>query len=295
MRITQKIQMDRAITNIGVAQQHVATYQQRLSTGKLLSRPSDDPAAVTRSLAIRTDLKMTNQYMRNIDSGMARLSASEAALDAATELIQRAHELTLLGSNDTLAQTERDQIAMEISQLLEEAISIGNQKFGDQYIFAGHLSTTAPFTAVGTPPTSVTYNGDAGAVQRDIGVGVRATVNVAGDVAFGGLFTALIGLRDNLLSGDVAAVRTTDLDAIDGALDQVLATRGLLGATESRLVLTRDRLDQASFAQQRLRAEIEDADVVDTVIRLRAHEAVLEAALATTAQSIQISLLNFLR
>lgn len=295
MRITQKIMMNRAIANISLVHEQVAKFQQQLTTGKRLGKPSDDPAGVTRSLAIRTDLKLTTQFMRNIDSGIARLSATEAALDAATQLMQRARELTLLAANDTLDQTQRVQIATEVGELLEEAISIGNQKFAGQFIFAGHQSTTGAFSAVGAPPTAVTYNGDAGAVQRDISVGVRVNVNVPGDTVFAGLYTALIGLRDNLLSGNVNAVRTTDLNAIDGALDQVLTTRGLLGATENRLRLTRDRLEQQNITQLQQRAEIEDTDVVDTVVRLRAQESVLEAALATTARSIQVTLLDFLR
>lgn len=295
MRITYRTTIDRALADLGRGQERVADLQQRLATGKRINKPSDDPAGITRALSIRTDLKLTTQYMRNIDSGIARVNATEAGLATVTELLQRARELAILGGNETNDQDQRNNIAAEVSGLLDEAIAVSNSRFAGQYIFGGHLSTVAPFSPVGVPTTSVTYNGDSGVVERDISVGVRVQINVAGDTALGTTFTALIALRDDLLSGDTGAVRTADLQALDTALDDVLSVRGQLGSTANRLDLTRQRLDLSSLASQEQLSALEDADIVETIVDLNAQEAVYQAALATVARSIQSTLINFLR
>ncbi len=295
MRITFKTSIDRALIDFSRVQERLAELQRQIATGKKVAKPSDDPAAMNRALAIRTDLTANGQYLRDIDSGMARLGTTEAALGSTTEILQRVRELAVLGANGTLDQSQLNEVASEVNQLLEEMISVGNTKFASQYVFGGHQTTATPFTGVGVPPTSVTYNGDGGVIERDISEGIRVQVNVAGDTALSSTFSALITLRDDLQAGNIAAISGADLGNLDTALDDVLTVRGQLGATSNRLELTRNRLDGAGLSAREQLSGLEDADFVDTLVRLNAQEAALEAALGTVARSIQSTLLNFLR
>ena len=97
-----------------------------------------------------------------------------------------------------------------MDELLNEAVSVGNTTLAGQYVFAGHQTLAAPFTPVGVPTTSVTYTGDSGVIQREVGVGALVQVNVPGDQALSATLSALIALRDNLQSGNATAVRTSD-------------------------------------------------------------------------------------
>ena len=295
MRITMRTLYDGALTDLTAAQQRLSTLQNKLTTGKELQKPSDDPAAMSRALAIREDVTRTTQFIRNVDAGVARLGATEAALGSLTEITQRARELAISAGNDTISNTQRQQIAQEVAGLLEETITLSNTKFAGQFLFAGHKSTTAPFTPVGAPPTAVTYNGDSGAVDRSISIGVRVTVNVPGDQVFGPAFQALIDLRDDLLTGDANAIRLTDVAALDGVLDSTLTARGGLGATANRLELTGGRLDDSEIASRQQLAEIEDVDIIGAIVDMNAQQATLEAAMRTMASSVQVSLLDFLR
>ena len=128
----------------------------------------------SRALGLRSSLKLGAQHLRNADSGTARLTATEVTLATLTDVLHRAGELALAGANSTTGPDQLAALAAEIDQLLEESIALGNAKFGSQYIFAGHQSTTAPFTPAGSPTTAVTYGGDAGVVEREVGPGVRS-------------------------------------------------------------------------------------------------------------------------
>ena len=294
MRITSRIMMDRALSNFTSVQAKLAEFQEQLSTGKRIRRPSDDPAGMTRALAIRRNQRMSTQYRRDIDAGLSRLTATEAGLGSVTDLLQRARELAVAASNDTVGQTERAQRAAEVQGLLDEAVTIGNLNFAGQYLFAGHQTTAAPFTPVGSPATAVTYTGDTGVIERDVSVGVRVTVNIPGDQAFGGVFTTLIALRDAMQSGDTTTLRTSSLADLDAELDKGLQIRGQLASATRRLEGTRDRLEQADIAEKQQLTEIEDADIVETIVNLNAQQMVYEAALASAARGMSMTLLNFL-
>jgi flagellar hook-associated protein 3 FlgL len=186
-------------------------------------------------------------------------------------------------------------MATEISGLLDEAIATGNFQLAGQYLFAGHKTTTVPFTATGVPPTAVAYNGDAGAIEREITIGERVTINAPGDVALNDTFQALIQLRDNLLTGDANAIRSADIGALDSALGTVLELRGSLGATTNRFMVTRDRLEDGLIRQREMLANTEDVDILEVIVNLSAQEAVFDAALATAARAVQNTLMDFLR
>lgn len=295
MRITSRTTIERALANIAQSQQRLADLQERLATGRRINRPSDDPAGTVRGLAIRTNMARDTQYVRSIDGGVSRMSATEAALDTLTTVVQRTRELAVTGTNATLDQAQRSNIAAEVGELLAEAIAIGNTNFGGQYLFAGHKTTTKPFTPVGTPPTSVTYNGDSGVIERDISNGIRVQVNVPGDQVFSPTYQALIDLRTHLQTGDLTSIQNADLTALDGALETLLAQRGKLGATANRLEITRTRLESAGIADQTLLSEIEEGDLIETIVDLNAQENTYQAALAATARSVQSTLVQFLR
>ena len=295
LRITAKMMLDHNLSNLNTSQARLAELQDRLVTGKRLGRPSDAPHDLPRALSLRADLARSGQFVRNIEDGITRLTMADTALGSVTDVLQRAKELAIQGSSPTLSQTERDNIATEVDELLNEAVAVGNTTLAGQYIFGGHQTLAPPFTPVGTPPSSVTYGGDSGVIERTVSVGARVQVNVAGDQALSSTFSALISMRDNLSNGDTTALRTSDLTALDGALDNVLQVRGALGSRTNRLELSLNRLQATIVDTQEQRSKIEDADLVETIVEQNAQQMMLEAALATMARSLDTTLLNFLR
>jgi flagellar hook-associated protein 3 FlgL len=65
-------QMERAIER---ANERLSLWQRRVSTGRRLEQPSDDPVGSVHALAIRQSLQQLDQYGRNIREARA-LSAS---------------------------------------------------------------------------------------------------------------------------------------------------------------------------------------------------------------------------
>jgi len=294
MRISTRMLSDTLINNLQANLQRLEQTQNELSSGKRLRKPSDDPAAVGRALIYRTDLATGNQYLSTIQSSLDWLNANETALASMTENLQRVRELAVQGGNDTLDQNGMADIAAEVDQLLQHMVSLGNADLRGQRLFAGLKTDANPFTLNAGPPTTVTYNGDAGQMVREIDRGVTVTINIPGSTFLPAAFTALTNLRDHLRAADSAAVRA-DISSVDAALGGVLAARGNVGALTNRVQAAQDRQEGLNAEIQKLLSNVEDTDFTDAITRAAAQENVYKAALGVGAKAIQSSLLDYLR
>lgn len=179
MRIADKMGYDQVKGNLNKNRSEMATLQNQAATMKKLTRPSDDPVATTRTLAVKTDLNVSQQFIKNVDLAKNFIEASEMALGDVNDALVRAKELAINQANDASANAlTRQSVAVEIDQLLKHVISIGNRKLGDRFVFGGYQTTHAPFSAAGD------YVGDNGDVQVEINKGVYVPINLSGDKIF---------------------------------------------------------------------------------------------------------------
>lgn len=297
MRISDRILFDGVRANLQHNLGQVARVGEELASGRRLHAPSDDPVATAQALRHRRDLALNQQYLRGVDAARARLSAVDQALGGLTETLQRARELALQAGSGVLGTDQMQAIGVELNQLVQHAIQLGNTSFAGQFLFAGTKTTTPPFVPTGDPnmPASVTYMGNAVAIRQDLGQGVQVRVDVPGDQAVQPAIQALIQLRDAVNAGDGVTATGPALSALDGALDTVLQVRGSVGARVNRLDAIGNQLMEEHTSLEGLRSGLEDIDVADAVVRLNAARNVYEAALGAAARAIQPSLLDFLR
>lgn len=66
MRITNKIIQNNAITNINGNKVLEDNLNTQLSTGKKITRPSDDPVIAIRALRLRTNLSEVQQFYKKM-------------------------------------------------------------------------------------------------------------------------------------------------------------------------------------------------------------------------------------
>jgi flagellar hook-associated protein 3 FlgL len=123
----------------------LARLQEKLSTGKRLLRPSDDPVDVANDLKLRTKVNQMEEYKRNIDDGLSFMSVTDTAMLSMNDLLQRMRELAIQGASDTQSATERRFIAQEAMQLTRQVITLANTNYKGDYIFAGTETKIKPF------------------------------------------------------------------------------------------------------------------------------------------------------
>jgi len=183
MRVSTAYFTQRGLTSILEQQARLADIQEQVSSGKRLLRPSDDPTGAAQILRLEQSLSVTNQYQRNADNALNRLTLEESTLDSVQDSLIRIREIAIQGSNATIGNTDRKALAQEVRERLNEIVSLANTKDANQeYLFSGYKVTTKPFTeaADGT----FTYSGDQGQRALQISSGRQMMDSDSGNDVF---------------------------------------------------------------------------------------------------------------
>lgn len=295
-RVTERLLVDKLLSNIAANSRRFERLQEEVATGRRIIRPSDDPTGTVTALTLRSSDAENAQSLKNIDLAEGWLNATDVALQDVSAIIQRTRELVVQGANETLSPEETKALANEVDQLLGHAMQMANTRYGDRYIFGGFNTRTQPFEFLDSAKTGWTYNGDNGEIVRSVGPGVELSINTTGDRVFPQVFDVLIGIRDDLATYNQDSLSLDRLDELENVHDDVLdALLSQVGSKGARLELTRKQLLSARLNDAEVLSKTEDADMSESIIRLNAQQASLQAALSTGARVIQPTLIDFLR
>jgi flagellar hook-associated protein 3 FlgL len=294
-RVTNSMMTRTLLRDLTATSEKLGRTHEKLSSGKSLTRPSDDPFATSRALQFRSDLAVNRQYQRNVAEAASWQGVADTALDKISNYIGRARELLLQGANGSAGPSERSAIAKELEQIVDAVKSEANAQYAGRFVFAGTDTTTRPYT----PGGADAYAGNAATISVDIGPGVQLPLNIPGSSVVGDGTTGLIfALREaitDLNAGNVTDLQTVDIVALRAASDNVAELRAVIGARTNRLETADERLRELEEAATVLLSETEDADMARTLTDLSMQQAVYQSALKSGAQIIQPSLIDFLR
>jgi flagellar hook-associated protein 3 FlgL len=147
-------------------EQALSKTQAQLSTGITLQSAADNPVGMTQVNQLNTELSASKQYVANGTLASTNLQLEAQALTNATNILQSVSSLVVQGNNAALSPSQRQDIATQMQQQLQQLIATANsQDSQGNYLFAGEASTTQPFAQNGT---SVSYAGASGVNQVQI-------------------------------------------------------------------------------------------------------------------------------
>lgn len=298
MRVTQNMLTSRFLLNLDRSMTRLDRLQEQLSTGKKVSKPSEDPVIAVRSIAYNSQLKVFNQYKRNADTANNWIQTTDAVLQETDNLFKTLREKMVQGANGALDPAARSAIAREVEQLKEHLGSIANTSIAGRYIFAGTQTLNRPYNpATGNLESPPVINSER--IPIELGKGVSLNLNIPGTEVFGGtdsmgnnLFQFLdevINRLDN--NGDVGAL----LGNLSEHENRILKIHAGLGADMNRLEMIRNRIEAQIQNTTELLSKEEDADLAQVIINLNMQENVHRAALGAGARIMQPTLLDFLR
>jgi flagellar hook-associated protein 3 FlgL len=293
MRITAGMSQRHVLADLRRVQERLADAQNRVSSGKQIEKPSDDPLGAERAVRLRSEISATDAYSTAVDESKSWLDATDSALSSITDIVQTARELTVQAANGATTPSARQSIKVQIDALTEQLKTTLNGAYDGRYIFSGTATDTPPYDLTSATPDA--YQGDANPVVRQIGPGVSVQVNVTADDVLSGLLPALRTISSHLASNDAASLQTTDLQALDTGLDTVADARSQVGATTNRVDAAGQRLADLHDVTTAFLSKTEDADLPQALTDLSAQQNALSAALHGGATLIQQSLMDFLR
>lgn len=291
------------ITSTTMTQQSLRTLQTNLADRERLQNqaasqrafrsPSEDPAAAATTIGVHGEQARVAQFARNLSDGMAWVTTVDTALNASTDLLNRARDLVAQGANSgALSPTARESIAQELETISKELLSQANTTLLGRNVFAGTSDADAAFD-----PTTFTFNGTPGdGVQRRISDNETVRVDSDGAQVFGqganSAFALLNDIAAELRGGANIGGR---LDDIDARLSDVVSARGATGARQMQLERATAQNLSTSIDLEARRTEVENVDSLEVLVNLESAELVFQSALQVTARSLQTNLMEFLR
>ncbi|QJX74934.1 flagellar hook-associated protein FlgL [Priestia megaterium] len=293
MRVTQGMLAANSLKQISNSYNKLETLQNQLSTGKKITRPSDDPVVATKGMAYRSNLSEVNQYKRNLTEAQSWFDSSESGLEQVNSILQRTKELVVQGLNGTNESDDRQAIAREIEQLKLDYMQVGNTQVAGNYIFNGVNVGTAPISENASGMIESNINLDPFSVE--VSKGIQLRVNIHPENIFGqGAFDLMNNVQTAFEQNDVNSLKDLSTQ-VDTQLSTLLAERSELGARSNRLELIENRLDSQEITATKMLSNNEDTDIEKVITDLTVQESVHRAALGVGAQIIQPTLLDFLR
>lgn len=289
------------VFNLNKHMYNISKYSDEVSSGKKLQKPSDDPIGTASVLQHRSSIRMNEQYVRNIEDGILRLNMTEDVLNDVQNLTSRAKEVATMGSNSTVNEADREIMATEINQLIEQLYSIANRKSVDNYIFGGTQVDKPPFIANhnedGEIETISIYGDISGKLIRTVGEGYNVKVNLDVNGLFYGddnLFNSLVSLRESLQDNLPEKV-SKELGTLDNSLEKAIGLMGEVGAKTKYFLERKDEINMEVIRLQERNSEITDTDYAESLIQLQEEQILYEAALSVGGKILQSTLMNFLK
>ncbi len=296
---------DTAANRLTALTRQLDLVQTQIATGKRVTKPGDDAVAFSRAAVLHRAQAAAEATQRGIDAGQRRLSATDNALSGISTLVQRVRELALQANNATVSADDRQTIAVELGEISSQVISLADSRGSDGERLFGGAAATGP--AYGTAVDGSGVWAGAGAAPQVAIAGDPVGSSVTGPQAFGAsdavtgsrdLFGTLADLKAALAEPD-GDKRTAALGLVIGQLDghvsRLADARGMVGARGARLDGERERLAQASVANEADLSTLESTDATAAIARLQRLMTVLQAAQASFAKVSSQSLWDAIR
>ena len=98
-RITTGMVQRSVLSDLNSISLKLARTQQKASSGKEITRPSDNPFGTAQAMGLRQQMAANDKYKSNIDDATGWMDTTESALSSMNDYLSRAHELIIQGSS----------------------------------------------------------------------------------------------------------------------------------------------------------------------------------------------------
>lgn len=294
-RVTQQTVQRSTLANLQLNLAKMSDLQGRMSGGKVITKPSDDPAGTAQAMALRAESRTTEQYQRNAQDGLAWLTTIDTAMQNSVSQLRRARDLTVQGGG-ALNATGREAIAKELEGIRDGLIDQANTEYLGRSVFAGTSDAGYAFTdaAAATP---YTWSGTAGAsVQRRLGPDTTVQADADGSTVFGQGATSVFALLDDIAADLRAGVDVAPrLAEIDTRMETMLGELAGVGSRVNQMTVAQSTQTSALQDLKSRLSGIEDIDLAATILELQMQEVAYQGALGATSRVLQPTLMDFLR
>ena len=258
------------------AAQNVQSDMEKLSSGLRINRAGDDASGLAVSEKMRAQIRGLNQASRNASDGVSFIQTTEGYLQETQDILQRLRELAVQSSNGIYTSQDRQQIQVEVSQLVDEVDRVASQ---------------AQFNGINMLTGAFARSEGTNKVTASMYFHVGANVDQRVRVYIGTMTAAALGIR-GLSDGKKISLGSPDeanraIMTFDAALQKVSKQRADLGAYQNRLEFTIKGLNVGAENLQASESRIRDVDMAKEMVKYTKNQILVQAGNAMLAQANQ--------
>ncbi|HEJ9485711.1 TPA: flagellar hook-associated protein FlgL [Proteus mirabilis] len=297
MRLSSNQIFSQRVDNITSSQSKWMTEGNKISSGRRVEKPSDDPMAASQAVMVKQSESRNQQYATARGFAKNSMSLQMSLASQMVNITTKIQETLVAAGNDaTLSDEDRSSLADQLEGLKDQLVGIGNTKDGvGRYIFAGFQSDKPPFVADATG--KITYQGGDKQITQKVDSNIEMVTNFTGietlqssgskgtapDI-FEALDGAITALREPL-TGKPQTDRDAALEKIDEANRVNRATLNNISSVEAKLGLQLQELDNlddlgadTSLRNAKRLSELRDLDWTQAISDYYQEESVLQAS-----------------
>lgn len=243
---------------------------EKLASGMRINKAGDDASGLAVSEKMRSQIAGLRQAERNTEDGMSMIQTAEGYLQEVHDILQRIRVLSVQSANGIYSPEDRQQIQVEISELVDEIDRIASQaEFNKMKLLTGSFARLHP-------TASMWFHMGPNMHQRE-----RVFIET--------MTTAALGLRNPTVLTFISISTPGKANAVIGIADEALRIiskqRADLGAYYNRLEHAAKGLMNAYENTQASESRIRDTDMAEQMSSFVRYQILTQAATAMLAQA----------
>jgi len=241
---------------------------EKLSSGLRINQAGDDPAGLAVSEKMRSQIRGLRQAARNIEDAGSFISTTEGYLQESQDILQRVRELAIQSSNGIYTPSDRIQIQVEVSSLLQEIDRVATSaQYNGMNMLTGRFANA---TGGGSPSSSMWFHIGPNADQR-----TRVYI---------GTMTSE-GLKVKGISLSTPEKSNAAIKELDGALNKISKQRADLGSYQVRFQESVKGVLAGYENTQAAESRIRDVDMAEEMVDYVKNQVLVQSSTAMLAQA----------
>lgn len=302
MRVTNRQTAEMLTKDLFKNHQLLLDAQIRVTTGKRINKPSDDPLGTRDVLNYRRILASAEQYNRNVDRAYMHYELTETVLDEVDTLLKEAKQWAgTYGSGTINAGSPEENAAItRVKGIYDDIMGLANSKIGDNYIFAGHVTNAEPFSRA-ADYTPDAYVGDDGDINILVNDNTEIKINATGEDIFErgsgsgtDIFASLKALIDAMETTHDPTAASAEFANIQSSIEQVQKIAVETSIYAKRVESAQNYLNQYQSKIEDLLDNTENVDMAQAIVEMQLQETTYLTNLQTASKIIQPSLVNYI-
>jgi flagellin len=264
LRINTNVAALSAYNNLSANQMKLENAFSQLSSGLRINKAADDAAGLSISQGLTSQINGLTQAVSNAQDAVNVAQIADGALGTVQNILQRMRTLVVQAGNaGTMDGNSLAAITSEVGNLNTQLDNISTQtKFGATNLLDG------------------SYN-------FNFQVGSNAGDTIALDLSAASVDSTTLGTSGLTIATTVSGTYdpTSDLGALDTAIQSVSTARSTIGAVQNQLNYTVTNLQTAVTNVTASRSNLTDADLAAQVTQMTQSQILTSAATSVLAQA----------